>query len=95
MNMMIEYLLSTFYKLLFWAIITVLYIGGCFVLIQKIWLGLFAICLISNTLWVGFYYIWNVATIDITIELIEWFFNVVPDEDFFTIPRILLLVSGD
>jgi len=86
---MAEYLISTFYKLLFWSIITILYIVSCFIFIQKVWVGFFAICLIANTLWIGFYYIWNLATIEITIELIEWFFKVCPDEDFFTIPRIL------
>lgn len=86
---MIGYLLKTTYRL---ALYTGYTIGLIAFVIYAILSGRFqplTIYLLINVSWMGLYYIWNLITADITIDIMEYLDYKAKDADFYTIPRII------
>ena len=88
-TLMFRYLLYTFHRLLLYSIITILYFIVFYKFFTHIWIGQQAIYCGIIVLWGGFYYIWNLIVIEITIDIMQYIENKYPDLDYFTIPSIL------
>ena len=86
---MFRYLLYTFHRLLIYSLVTTLMIVGVYQLIVNVWMGIIAVYSIISVLWIGFYYWWNLITLEITVDIMQYLEHKYPDENYFTIPRIL------
>jgi len=86
---MFRYFLHTFHRLLIYSIITALIIVGFVKFFMDVWIGQLAIYIGLTVLWGGFYYIWNLITMEITVDVMGYMDYKYPDLDYFTIPRII------
>jgi hypothetical protein len=86
---MFAYIIIQAYRLTFYSIVTFLCFAGFFTLIQSVWLGEINVYLGLNALWVGFFYIWNLLTAEISIDVLSYFEAKQPDRDYYTLTRIM------
>lgn len=86
---MIGYSILCYYRIMAYGVATMLAVGLVGFLIYDLWVGQLALFMIANVLWFGFFYIWNVLTLEMTVDMMQLFEAKYPDPDYFTLQNIV------